>query len=235
MFPRLRVGLTLVTALGAGCTHRPTLGGASGTNPPEQAQCTRTGLSFRPQSGARYRLTVEEGAREPYRSTIIFTPTQTGWSAIERGFAGPFLPAQVGDLSEAELRWQLDLAGVPVAPPEESGGGRPGIVPNLSLFAFRPVGLVLGSTCAGVESSARWTDSAARVRSVHYRVTESAAGRVVLRIFGSVETAVNRWKIEGTLEVASADGLTGEARLHERGPGAPAVNDRERIVRVARE
>jgi len=34
------------------------------------------------------------------------------------------------------------------------------------------------------------------------------------------------------VDVSLDDGLTGEARLHELGPGAPAVNDTQRVIEI---
>jgi hypothetical protein len=197
--------------------------------------CSERRLGFSPRAGARYEMSVEDSDRStPYRSEIVFTPRIDGWTAVESRFSGPFTPAQVGDLADAALHWTLDAAGVPSAPPEHRGGGRPDVVPNLSLFAFRPVGLVLETTCTDDASMSTWTDSIGRVRSFRFGVSSADDERIVLHVAGSVRTAANVWDLVGEVTVAVEDGLTSEARFHETGPGAPAVNDRERVIRIAR-
>jgi hypothetical protein len=66
-----------------------------------------------------------------------------------------------------------------------------------------------------------------RERSVRYRVLDKNAERVRLRVEGTVKTAANVWTIDGEIDVSCEDGLSGEAWLRERGPGAPAVNERQ--------
>jgi hypothetical protein len=173
---------------------------------------------------------------ERHRSTLVFARGQgDAWTVLENRFEGPFIASQTGDLAGAELAWSLDASGLPEASPQEKGHAKPNILTNLSMFAFRPVGIVLASTCAGDRGAATWKDSIARVRTVEFRVLEGSDLRVLLHVKGSVQTSVNRWDFEGEMTVSLEDGLTSDMRVHEMGPGAPKVNDRERIVRVARE
>jgi hypothetical protein len=197
--------------------------------------CSDRALSFRPSAGARYMMVVEEApTRTPYRSEIRFTRREGGWSAVETNFSGPFAPSQVGNLEHAELRWQLDAKGVPVAPPEQRGGGRPEVLSNLSLFAFRPVGFALASTCAGQEGQSNWTDSAQRKRAFHFSVKEVDRAHVLLEVDGSVSPPTSVWNLTGEMSIALEDGISGEARMRETGPGASAVNDRIRVIRISR-
>ncbi len=215
---------------------------ACGSPAPES--CTSRALAFNPAAGARYAMVVQEHdssaapdpSREPYRSTLSFARVGGGWRVVERGF-NPLrnTPAQVGDLTAAEARWTLDVRGVPSAPVEEHGQAREGILQHLSFFAFRPVGYAFRSTCPGEVSTSAWTDPAGRVRTFEFRIGRIERDVAVLSVRGTVATAANTWSVQGELRVSVTDGLIGEARLHETGPGAPAVNDRQRIVRITRE
>jgi hypothetical protein len=230
--PRLFV---LVLVLVAACAAA-----ADSTIPPakQRPACTQRGAWFTPVPAVAYQLSVDDGLptgsrRVPYKSTIVFTPAAdgAGWNAVEDRFTGPFVAAQTGDLTGAALVWRLDRNGVPVAAPEQRGNGKREVLPNLSLFAFRPVGLVLATTCVGDGSSSTWTDSIGRVRSFRYRVTDATErrGQLHLEVAGTVKTAVNEWRIDGEVLVGD-DGLTGESHLRERGP----ADDRGRTIRITR-
>ena len=90
----------------------------SAETPPEG--CAGEAIAFRPAVGARYAMTVEGSDRTtPYRSELHFSPRGAGegFVATEEAFSGPFTATQVGDVSAARLFWDLDLSGVPIAPP----------------------------------------------------------------------------------------------------------------------
>lgn len=176
-------------------------------------------------------------SRDPYRSTLSFTRAAQGWSVVERGFdgRGRQQPEQVGDLTDAEAHWTLDPSGVPTGPVEERGHARQGILQQLSLFAFLPTGFALRSTCPGDVATSTWTDAVGRIRAFRFEVERVEGDQAVLHARGTVTTAVNTWSMDGELHVSLADGLTGKAHLHVTGPGAPAVNDFDRIIRVMRE
>ena len=204
--------------------------------PDSRDDCRARPLSFRPRTGARYRFSAEERHtydqpgthRKLYESTIVYTPGQSQtWSAVETGFVIPFEPWRYADPRSAMLTWKLNARGVPLQEPDISGSSEPQSVRHLSLFGFWPVGIVLPATCPGDEAHVSWSDDGF-LRTVHVRVAESTAGQIRMLI----KLARGSWVIDGELDVASDDGLTGEARLHELGPGAPAVNDNQRVIRI---
>jgi hypothetical protein len=216
----------------AACASRPA---PSASSPGDGPTCARRPLLFRPAPGVTYAFSVQESGTTPrtYAGELTMARGTTGWRATERGFAGAFAPESVGDLSAAALDWRLDEGGAPVAPPTERGAARPDVLQNLSLFAFRPTGLALPSTCAGAASVSRWTDAIGRVRTARFVVIDADSSTVRLHVEGDTQTAVNRWTTTGTIQVARSDGLSGVAELDVTGPGAPDVNVLHRRVRVA--
>jgi hypothetical protein len=132
------------------------------------------------------------------------------------------------------VRWRLNAAGVPSAAPVATGAeSAERLIGGLSLFALRPVGLTLPSTCPSDSSKLEWRDALDRLRSFSFRVLEVKNEQVLLAVTGSVTTRFNRWQIEGQVSIALDDGFTGEARLHVMGPGFPNVNDTNRVTRVS--
>lgn len=247
-------GLALLGALAVGACHGGSPASDAASSPAGAASpmleqgvspaaatgaCKTRPLEFRPRAGRVYGFSSEERytsdepstRRKLYESKLSFAQAaSSGWTASESAFAIPFQPWSYEDPAGATLVWQLDKRGVPQGPPEERGFQRPDFLRHLSLFDFWPVGVVLPSTCPSDEGDLSWDDGG-RPRTVHFRVLDVEAGRVRMR----VEILRGTWRLEGTLEVALDDGLTGEAHLHEVGPGAPRVNDNQRVIRVRRE
>ena len=177
-------------------------GSAQGRPPiADPVRCQTESLRFRPTPGTRYQVSttqsVPHGLIGPtiapiHRSTIVFSQhggdgegTRLRWLAVESDFFGA--PLATG--SDARLTWVLDERGVPVGVPTMSGSGDPEAVRSLSLFAFRPFGLVLRSTCAGATGTAKVTDAAKDLRSYSFRVTGGDGRSLTLAIAGSVQSA----------------------------------------------
>jgi TonB family protein len=126
------------------------------TQPPvaNLTNCATSPLRFAPIPGARYAIGTWDGNspadnRGAYRSTIVFSRQgSNGWTAEESDFRKPFAEPAASGMADARLVWQLDERGLPTSAPEVRGRGNPDVVRNLSLFAFRPMGLTTRSTRA---------------------------------------------------------------------------------------
>jgi hypothetical protein len=139
---------------------------------------------------------------------------------------------QVGDLTGAQLRWAIDADGKPL---RVDVSGKAPAVQSLSLFSFRAVGLPQGVTaCPGTSWDARW-ERDGRDYSYQYRVQSIRDGLVRLEVRGRTTTPVNHWDVDGHVELAVADGFTGESALHVRGPGGPRLNDFDRRISIVME
>jgi hypothetical protein len=232
----LRRSLLALLALGAmvACHPATSVEQAPATTTPAAVDCTARPLALRPHAGTPYRVTIEERG-QTYTSTLTFQAVGPGWSAVESAFSlTGSSQVHAAELDGAQLAWTLDGSGTPTGPPRISGGARQELLPNLSMFAFRPAGITTPSTCLGAEGSSRWTDAGDRVRDFRFRVVRASGGRLGLQVEGVVTTPVNAWHAEGELDIDAEDGLTGEGVLRVRGPGAPQVNVFERRIVVAR-
>jgi biopolymer transport protein ExbD len=201
------------------------------------AGCERVALRFAPTPGARYTVeTWEENAPRTdasaaYRSALVFTRRPNGWLADESDFRRPHVPPEATGFSDARLRWRLDERGLPLGAPEVQGGGDPDVVRNLSLFAFRPMGLTVRATCVDAKGESSFTDAAGRTRAYAFQIVARDGATVTLMLDGGVRMASGtRWAQRGTLHLDLADGLTGDAQLTERGPAPSAERQRTVIV-----
>jgi len=190
--------------------------------------CEGPELTFAPRG--TYRVEVRERG-QVYRSEITFEPFDGGWSAIEGELHVEPATDALGTLAGAELRWTLDQDGVPLEPPTESGSAHPGVLQNLTVFAFRPSGLTMSPVCEGAAATRRWVDGMERTRTVAFEVQEVDDEAVTFAVRSTVTTAVNEWASEGRLRVKRADGFTGEAEVEVTGPGG---RRHEREVTIAR-
>ncbi len=193
--------------------------------------CEGPALRFRP-SGT-YRVEIQERG-QTYRSTLRFEPADDGWSAVENELTVEPASSALGSLDGAELRWKLDEDGVPLEPPRVSGEAHPGVLQNLTTFAFRPAGLTMDPVCADVASIRRWVDGMERTRRTSFQLAHMDSDAVTFSVTSTVTTAVNEWRSEGHVSVDRADGFAGLAELELTGPGAPDVNRYDRRVRVER-
>lgn len=217
--------LAALLVLVLGCDSEP----AGPTGPVAvEAPCEGPGLAFAPSG--RYRVEIRE-RDQTYRSTLTFDTTTNGWAAIERDLSVEPATDALGELSGAELRWTLDEDGVPLEPPVEASDAHPGVLQNLTVFAFRPTGLTMDPVCEGVAATRRWVDGMERVRTVSFQIAQLEADAVTFTVRSTIETAVNEWQSEGRVTVSRADGFTGEAELAVTGPGGQRY---ERRVTVAR-
>ena len=116
--------------------------------------------------------------------------------------------------------------GVPAGHPKSDDGADTFFVESMSLFRFRTP-ITLPSTCVGDTHEASWT-KLGRPRSLSTKVLSSDAEHVRLH----VTIQRGEWHQDGEVDVSLEDGLSGEARLHELGPGAPAVNDTQRVIKI---
>jgi len=204
---------------------------------PEPRRCQATRLQFHPVAGVRYTVsTWERPGREPhaaYHSTLVFKPrSPAGWSVVENEFLRPFVPAEKSGFSDARLEWRLDERGVPIDAPDVTGHGDPNVIRNLSLFAFRPVGLVADSVCVGTPTRSTFTDAASRTRSYVATVASWKGPSVTLKVQGTVAIpGAPTWQQHGEIEVDLDDGLAGNAQMHESGP----ASERDRMVVIVRE
>jgi hypothetical protein len=209
-----------------GCRSTAPAGSAPVVSPkPQPPPCASRSLSFQPRHDVWYAARTEQ-MDDVYQSRLGFRPTGDGWQALERDFSmnRPTPVEYFGELRGAELSWRLDEEGTPRAQPEPAGAAKPGYLENMSLYAFAPAGLAVPSTCVGKEWEARWQESD-RTRTFRYRVQSAGDDHVRIAVTGLVRTRHKEWRIEGTFEVSTVDGLTGTADLHVTGPGAPQVND----------
>jgi hypothetical protein len=208
----------------------PAVGPAS----PPPPSCATRPLAFRPRPSVSYHARTVQQTHNIYETNLTFTPDGDGWHAVEGGFSmnRPMPVETFGDLPGSELRWRLDRGGAPSGEPEQSGSAKPGYLANMTYYAFAPAGLATGSTCVGTTWEARWEENS-RIRTFHYRIESADADRVRVRVDGLVKTPHNEWRIDGTVEVSTEDGLTSTGDLHVTGPGAPAVNDYPRSVSIA--
>jgi len=198
--------------------------------------CGRRPLAFRPVAGRTYHFTADERytkdpegtTRKHYTSAVVFGVVPPGWSAVEHGFGIPFKPWSHGDLTNDVLHWTLDAGGVPTVEPTQEGNME--FLDAMSLFRFRTP-ITLPSTCVGDTHAAHWTELGRLSRSVATTVLAADDRHVRLHV---VIQRGRDWHQEGEVDVSLDDGLSGEARLHELGPEAPAlyVNDTQRVIRV---
>ena len=193
--------------------------------------CEGPALRFQPSG--RYRVEVRERG-QVYRSTLEFEATDDGWSAVESELSVEPATNALGDLEGAELHWTLDESGVPLEPPRIVGEAHPGVLPNLTVFAFRPAGLTMDPVCPDVAAIRRWVDGMERTRRSNFQVARIGDDAVVFSVTSSVATAVNEWRIEGRVTVDRTDGFAGEAELEVTGPRAPEVNHYSRRVTIER-
>ena len=199
---------------------------------PDPPDCASQQIFFQPRVRVWYAARTEQ-MHDVYQSLLQFRPSGEGWWAVERDFSmnRPTPVEYFGELRGAKLQWSLNEEGAPLSQPTPVGGAKPGYLENMSVYAFAPAGLAVSSTCVGKEWEARWEESE-RKRSFRYRIEGAAGDRVRIGVTGLVKTAHNEWRIEGTYEVSTEDGLTGTADLHVTGPGAPAVNDYFRRITI---
>ncbi len=191
-------------------------------------------LRFSPIPGVRYVVsTWETPGRDPkaaYHSALELYPrSPSGWYAREAEFRRPFVSDK--GLYEALLEWRLDERGVPVDEPDAKGHGDPLVVRNLSLFAFRPVGLIADSACVGSAAKSTFVDAAGRTRSYTATIAASDGKTATLTLEGSVAVpGAATWRQRGQLQISLDDGLAGEAQIHESGPRS----ERDRTIVVTR-
>jgi len=193
--------------------------------------CEGPTLRFQPRGD--YQVEVSERG-QTYRSTLRFEPTDDGWAAVESELSVEPASDSLGSLEGAELRWTLDESGVPLEPPRVSGEAHPGVLQNLSVFAFRPAGLTMDPVCADVALVRRWVDGMERTRRTSYQAANVSDDTVTFSVTSTITTAVNEWEARGEVSVDRSDGFTGVAELEVTGPGAPDVNGYERRVVVER-
>ena len=203
---------------------------------PGRSSCAARRLAFQPLIGRTYRFTADERhtkdpegtRRKHYVSQVVFTAASGAWRADERDFAIPFTPWSHADPTKAVLHWTLYAAGVPAAHPTADGTTDASTVEAMSLFRFRTT-IALPSTCVGDSHDGGWTELG-RPRSISTKVVSADDRRVRLH----VSITRGTWRQEGDVDVAMDDGLTGEWRIHELGPGAPEleVNDVQRVIEV---
>jgi biopolymer transport protein ExbD len=206
----------------------------------DSTHCATSPLRFAPVPGDRYAIATWDGSspadnRGAYRSTIVFSRHgSNGWSAEESDFRRPFAEPAASGLSDARLIWQLDERGLPTRAPEVKGGGNPDVVRNLSLFAFRPMGLTMRSTCVDATGESRFIDAAGRTRAYTFKLVAQNPAHVTLDLEGGVQIpSGNRWRQRGLISLDANDGLSGEARLTVES-AALASDKRERMVVIAR-
>jgi hypothetical protein len=101
-----------------------------------------------------------------------------------------------------------------------SGGGNPDVVRNLSVFAFRPMGLFVApsssSSCVGTGGESRFTDVAGRTRAYAFKIVAGNSPEVTLEVEGSVQfPSGTRLQQRGTVSVDLTDGLAGQALIRE--------------------
>lgn len=192
-----------------------------------EAPCDGPALRFEP-SGS-YRVTIEERG-QTYRSTLRFEPSDDGWSAVETELSVEPPSGSIGSLDGAELRWQLDESGVPLEPPRVRGEAHPGVLQNLTAFAFRPAGLTMDPVCQEIVLVRRWVDGMERTRRTSYQVASVNDERVTFSATSTITTAVNEWRSEGRVSVDRTDGFTGTAELEVTGPGTPREGYERRVV-----
>jgi hypothetical protein len=212
---------------------RRTIRSAPPTTVSAAPACKNVVLAFRPSPSATYRVRIEE-RKQVYESTITFRSSDASWTALETGFSleGSHTGGDLGDLAPSELTWQLDSDGIPLTMPEERGTGK--YFQSMSVFQFRPVALPSKTaTCIGTEWAREWTRGD-RGYSFRYRISAVLTDLARVHAEGSARTSVNRWDMQGEIEISLSDGLTGTGRLHIRGPGAPDVNVFDRVIRISR-
>jgi hypothetical protein len=226
--------LTVFSQLPA-CSSKPTETATVTISPAASPTCAAV-PAFRPAVGVAYRVRVEDG-KKVYQSAVTFRSAATGWEAVESDFAieGSFAPGQFGDLTGASLAWRLDPDGKPLGKPVETGQAKPATLEFVSLFAFRfPLGAP-PPACPGAEWTSTWERiEGARKNTARFRVVEVTGGVVRVQVDASSVSSVNRWDSKGEGDVALEDGISGEMRVHVQGPGAPAVNVFDRVLRVQR-
>jgi hypothetical protein len=236
---RAAAALSLLAVVGGCRTLAPSPPGQ--TTPtaaaPAASACGDAPLVFHPRAGVTYRARVEE-KRGVYHSSLTYERDGAGgWIAVERGFSLQY-PGQPdprwSGVSKGELRWKLDGRGVPVGAPEAKGYKGPCCLESFSFFTFAPVGFANASTCPGAAWNAEWLGME-RERSFRFRIEHERGptGSASVSVDGSIKTPANEWKLDGTFEVSLEDGLTGGGTLRVRGPGAPAVNDLSRQIRIS--
>jgi hypothetical protein len=203
--------------------------------------CAAHPLRFAPTPGLRYLVSTWDGAAPgdfdaAYHSMIVFSRrAPSGWTAQESGLRRPHLTTSASGMSSTLLTWRLDERGLPVDVPTLSGSGDPVIARNLSLFAFRPLGLVAPSGCVGARGQSRFTDAAGRTREYELNVTAVNGASVTVSVDGGVQIANGkRWLLKGEISIDRADGLTGTARLRVDISATPHL-ERQRTVVIARE
>lgn len=220
------VRLVAIVALALGCDSEPE---APMEPVAVEAPCEGPTLAFAP-SGS-YRVEIRERS-QTYQSTLTFDAAGDGWTAVERDLSVEPATDALGELSGAELRWRLDEDGVPLEPPSESGDAHPGVLQNLTVFAFRPNGLTMDPLCDEAAATRRWVDGMERVRTVSFQVAEVGDEAVTFTVRSTIETAVNEWQSEGRVTVSRADGFAGEAELAVTGPGGQRYERRVTIARA---
>jgi hypothetical protein len=223
----------------------PTQAIAIAIAPAEGPTCKHQPLEFKPVEGARYRMTVDEsdrtkdaGVPKHYASSVVFGRRQpTGWNATEGEFREAFSPWTYGDLTGAEIVWRLDAGGIPDGTHEVKWArGDRAVLENLSMFSFRPFGVVTRSACQGEEFSASWDNG--RLRSMHYRVLSANEREVRLhfeRVTVPSQNEGSVWRSEGEMDLDRSDGLSGVAHIHVMGPLSPRMNDYDRVLRISHE
>jgi hypothetical protein len=217
--------------------------------------CASRKVLLQPRTDTRYRARVEERG-QIYESHVAFTKSPDGWGALETDFTlqgdVPNKSATDAKLAGGELHSNFDVNGKPRRFDEslacrcstnyQTRAGScscvkadESLLSSVSLFAFRVVVISPDATaCPGNSWDAHWQREA-RDYNYHYRVESVRDGAARIATTGRVTTSVNHWDIEGYVDLALADGFSGESVFHVRGPGAPAVNEFDRRVSVAPE
>lgn len=199
------------------------------------AHCAASPLAFAPEPGARYAMAYESPISADSQSVLSFAHSGAGWTFVENEFVVPSgSSASLGDLSTAEARGALDALGVPTAAFESSGEANPQVLPNLSFFAYRPIGYAFSSTCPGDEAASTWTDSQRRTRTTRFVIERVDGDQVFMHIEGSVVTVANTWSFDGSMRVSLSDGLSGETQVRMFRSDPPSEHENHQTIRIAR-